>query len=467
MFVLAKGGEPLMPCHPARARELLAGGRAVVARRAPFTIRLKHRTREGSAVEGVQLRLDPGSKATGIAITDERPRIGRNGRTAVARRGLVTLELRHRGQQIHSGMMRRAGYRRRRRSANLRYRAPRHDNRPRPDGWLPPSLRHRIDSAMAVVARLCRYAPVHEIHVEQAAFDTTAFAGVMPSGTQEGSEPTYGAFEVRQFLRAKWKRSCAYCDATGVPLQIDHVRARSRGGSDRVSNLVLACVPCNQAKGTTPVQEFLADRPARLERVITQLRRPLRDVAATNATRLQLVKALAAQGVPVHAWSGGRTHWNRFAMGLPKSHTLDALATGVIDHERGDALVRVPAQILVVSSTGRGSYARTTPDRFGFPRLQRPRGKIHHGYATGDLVAAVVPRGKWVGRWVGRIAVRTNGQHRITTLTSRFDVSHRNLRLLQRADGYTYGFADEIRLSGRHRPAYSGHTLKGGDPGNV
>ncbi|WP_301370077.1 RNA-guided endonuclease IscB [Streptomyces xanthophaeus] len=453
MFVLSKEGEPVMPCHPARARELLAGGRAVVARRAPFTIRLKHRTRAGSAVEGVQLRLDPGSKATGFAITDQHHRIGREGRATVARRGLVTLELRHRGQQIHGGMMRRAAYRRRRRSANLRYRAPRHNNRPRPEGWLPPSLRHRIDSAMAVVARLCRYAPVREIHVEQAAFDTTAFAGVVQSGPQEDIEPTYGAFEVRQFLRAKWKRSCAYCDATGVPLHIDHVRPRSRGGSDRVSNLVLACVPCNQAKGTTPVQEFLADQPARLERVITQLRKPLRDVAATNATRLQLVEALAAQGVPVHAWSGGRTHWNRFAMGLPKSHTLDALATGVIDHERGDALVRVPAQILVVSSTGRGSYARTTPDRFGFPRLQRPRGKVHHGYATGDLVAAVVPKGKWVGKWVGRIAVRSSGQHRITTLTSRFDVSHRNLQLLQRADGYSYGFADEIRLSGRHRPA--------------
>lgn len=453
VFVLAKGGEPLMPCHPARARELLDSGRAVVARRAPFTIRLKHRTRAGSAVEGVQLRLDPGSKATGIAITDERHRVGRNGQPAVALRGLITIELRHRGQQIHGGMMRRAAYRRRRRSANLRYRAPRHDNRPRPDGWLPPSLRHRIDSTMSVVMRLCRYAPVREIHVEQVAFDTTAFAGVMPSGARESDEPTHSGSEIRQFLLAKWKGSCAYCDATGVPLDIEHVRPRSRGGSDRVSNLVLACVPCNQAKGTAPVEEFLSGRPARLELVITQLRRSLQDVAVMNATRLQLVKELAAQGVPVRTWSGGRTRWNRFAMGLPKSHTLDALVTGIIDHERGDALVRAPAQILVVASTGRGSYARTTPDRYGFPRLQRPRGKIHHGYATGDLVAAVVPRGKWIGRWVGRIAVRTSGQHRITTLTSRFDVSHRNLRLLQRADGYAYGFAAEIRLSERHGPA--------------
>ncbi|MFD8632612.1 RNA-guided endonuclease IscB [Streptomyces sp. NPDC059533] len=467
VFVLAKGGEPLMPCHPARARELLDSGRAVVARQAPFTIRLKHRTRAGSIVGGVQLRLDPGSKATGIAVTDELHRVGPKGGSAVARRGLITIELRHRGQQIHRGMMRRAGYRRRRRSANLRYRAPRHDNRRRPDGWLPPSLRHRIDSTMSLITRLSRYAPVLEIHVEQAAFDTTAFAGVMEAGLEGGSEATHAGSEIREFLLAKWKRSCAYCDATGVPLNIEHVRPRSRGGSDRVTNLVLACVPCNQAKGTARIEEFLSDRPDRLESVISQLRRPLRDVASMNATRLRLVEVLSTQGVPVHAWSGGRTRWNRLAMGLPKSHTLDALATGVIDHERGDGVVRVPARILVVTSTGRGSYARTTPDRFGFPRLQRPRRKVHHGYSTGDLVAAVVPRGKWVGSWVGRIAVRTSGQHRITTLTSSFDVSHRNLRLLQRADGYAYRFAAEIRLSGQGRAAYSGRTLKGGDPGNV
>ncbi|MFD4743307.1 RRXRR domain-containing protein [Streptomyces virginiae] len=71
-----------------------------MARRAPFTIRLRQRTRADSAVEGVQLRLDPGSKATGIALTDEHHRIGPKGRVVVARRRLITLELRHRGQQI-------------------------------------------------------------------------------------------------------------------------------------------------------------------------------------------------------------------------------------------------------------------------------------------------------------------------------------------------------------------------------
>lgn len=455
-----------MPCHPARARELLESGRAVVARRVPFTIRLKDRSREDSTVTGVQLRIDPGSKATGIAVTDGRELLGPRGLTALACRGLITIELRHRGQQIHRGMMRRAGYRRRRRSANLRHRAPRHKNRTRPSGWLPPSLRHRIDSTMSLVTKLCRYAPVLEIHVEQVAFDTSVVAGVGESGSSEGWEATYTGSEVRAFLLAKWNGSCAYCDATEVPLDIEHVRPRRYGGSDRVSNLVLACAPCNQLKGTRRIEDFLNDQPSRLEKVIAQLRRPLQDIAVMNATRHQLVETLSTIGVPVHPWSGGHTRWNRAAMGLPKSHTIDALATGLLDHDR-DSIARIPAQVLVVTSTGRGSYARTTPDRFGFPRLRRPRSKIHHGYATGDLVEAVVPRGKWAGRWVGRIAVRASGQHRVTTLTSRFDVSHRHLRMLQRADGYGYGFAPEIRLSAGREAAYSGRTLKGGDPGNV
>ncbi|MFJ9081625.1 RRXRR domain-containing protein [Streptomyces sp. NPDC102384] len=61
-----------MPCHPARARELLRKGRAVVVRQVPFVIRLKDRTRSDSVVEGVQLRIDPGSKGSGIALTDEK-----------------------------------------------------------------------------------------------------------------------------------------------------------------------------------------------------------------------------------------------------------------------------------------------------------------------------------------------------------------------------------------------------------
>lgn len=46
VFVLAKDKKPLMPCSPARARQLIKAGRAVVHKRVPFTIRLKDRKAE-------------------------------------------------------------------------------------------------------------------------------------------------------------------------------------------------------------------------------------------------------------------------------------------------------------------------------------------------------------------------------------------------------------------------------------
>ncbi|MFD7441742.1 hypothetical protein [Streptomyces sp. NPDC059909] len=167
-----------------------------------------------------------------------------------------------------------------------------------------------------------------------------------------------------------------------------------------------------------------------------------------NATRWQLADALKTLGRPVHAWSGGRTKWNRTAMGLNKTHTLDALSIGELDHENRDAIVRVPQQVCVVRATGRGAYSRTTPNRYGFPRLRRPRRKQHYGYATGDLVRATVPRGKWQGVWTGRISVRARGQHGLTTAMGRFNVSHVNLQLLQRADGYSYTRREEGHKKG-------------------
>lgn len=215
--------------------------------------------------------------------------------------------------------------------------------------------------------RMCRYAPITDIHVERVAFDTQSISADRPlSGAEHRQGPLAGT-EARSYLHAKWGRACAYCGATGIPLNIDHLWPRSRGGSDRITNLVLACIPCNQAKGCTPVDTFLERRPDRLARILRQVKTPLRDAAAMNTTRWRLVEVLSTLGKPVHTWSGNRTKWNRTAMGLPKTHTLDALSVGHLDHGSGDAIVRFPERFLAAKATGRGSYARTTPDRFGFP----------------------------------------------------------------------------------------------------
>ncbi|WP_309500577.1 RNA-guided endonuclease IscB [Streptomyces shenzhenensis] len=446
VFVLSGDGHPLMPCHPARTRELLRKGRAVVVRQTPFTIRLKDRTLAESAVDGLQLRIDPGSKGTGLALTDEKKETDTDGRVVTVRRGLFSIELQHRGDQIHHTMGQRAGYRTRRRSANCRYRAPRSNNRGVAQGWLPPSLRHRVDTTFSLANRLCRFAPITEIHLERTAFDTHSMsAGRRLHGTEHAQGPLAGS-TTRSYLHARWNSACAYCDAVGVPLNIDHVRPRSQGGSNRITNLVLACVPCNKAKGNSSVESFLAHRPDRLAKILGQLKTPLRDAAAMNSAQERLTEALETLGRPVHAWPGHLTMANRVTTGLGKTHTLDALSVGHLDHEGGAAIVRFPDRVLVAKATGRGSYARTTPDKYGFPRLRRSRTKQHFGYVTGDLVRAVIPSGKWAGTWAGRISVRARGQHSLTTPRGRVNVSHWNLQLLQRGDGYGYSTRPEAPL---------------------
>ncbi|MFD4507766.1 RNA-guided endonuclease IscB [Streptomyces sp. NPDC058457] len=443
--MLDRHGCPLMPCHPARARKLLAGGRAVVARHTPFAIHVKDRTVGESEVSGVALRIDPGSRGTGIAVNhdvvagDVDP-----GESSTTRRGLYAVELCHRGAQIRRSMEQRAAYRRRRRSANRRYRAPRFANRTRPRGWLPPSLRHRVDTTFSHVMRLANLFPVTELHVEKVSFDTHALGlGKESLNGVEYQQGTLAGFEARQYLLEKWGRACAYCGASGLPLQIDHIQPKGRGGSDRISNLTLACAACNQAKAARPVEEFPAEQPTRLARIVNQTKAPLRDAAAVNATRWQLWDELARIGLPAAAWSGGRTKYNRTTQGLAKSHTLDALAVGELDG--GTRIVRYPHTVLVTAATGRGCYARTRPDKFGFPRLRLPRRKQHFGFATGDLVRAVVPRGKFAGKYTGRVAVRASGTHRIAVPGGYADVRHKYLRLLQRGDGYGYSTRGETR----------------------
>lgn len=78
-------------------------------------------------------------------------------------------------------------------------------------------------------------------------------------------------------------------------------------------------------------------------------------------------------------------------------------------------------------------------NKYGFPRLPLPRVKRQYGFVTGDIVRAVVPKGKKAGVHVGRVAVRSSGSFNITTATSIVQgINHKYVRLLQPADGYNY-----------------------------
>ena len=159
------------------------------------------------------------------------------------------------GQAIRDALLIRKASRRSRRQRKTRYRQPRFLNRRRPDDWLAPSLAHRVETTLTWVNRLRRFCPITAISMELVRFDTQLMQDAEVGGVayQQG---TLSGYEVRQYLLEKWGRRCAYCGAKDTPLQVEHIVPKARGGSDRVSNLALACEPCNIRKGTQTAEEF-------------------------------------------------------------------------------------------------------------------------------------------------------------------------------------------------------------------
>ena len=410
----------MTPCHPARARKMLRTGRAAVFRRYPFTIILKE-VRLDAVVRPVQIKIDPGSKVTGIALVKENMVV-------------FAAELQHRGAAIRKALSDRRALRRGRRNRKTRYRAPRFDNRTRPAGWIAPSLQHRVDTTMTWVRRFMKLAPVAALSQELVKFDTQAMQNPEINGV-EYQQGTLAGYELREYLLEKWGRKCAYCDAENVPLQIEHIESRTHGGSNRASNLTLACEPCNQKKNSSDVSVFLAHDPARLKRILAQAKAPLRDAAAVNATRWRLFEALKATGLPVETGSGGRTKYNRTRQEYPKGHWIDTACVG----ESGLNVELDPSlSPLQIAAKGHGRRQRCGPDKYGFPFRHAPREKRFLGFQTGDLVRADIPNGKFAGVHTGRVAIRFRPSFRLNG----FDVHPKYLKIVQYADGYEYSLTE-------------------------
>jgi 5-methylcytosine-specific restriction endonuclease McrA len=280
------------------------------------------------------------------------------------------------------------------------------------------------------IERLRRLVPVGAISQELVRFDTQLMEHPEITGT-EYQQGELAGYELREYLLEKFGRQCAYCGAKGGPLQVEHIVPKTRGGSNRASNLTIACGPCNQAKGSITAEEW--GHP----QVAAQARRPMKDAAAVNVSRWALYRRLRSLGLPVEVGTGGRTKWNRTQRGLPKTHWIDAACVGATTPAEIRATGIVPLQI---AATGRECRQMCRPDRFGFPRTSAKGARRVFGFQTGDLVRAVVPATSIkAGTYVGRLAVRATGSCNITTSIGVVQGIHiRHCRLLQRGDGYAY-----------------------------
>ncbi|MEH2057405.1 MAG: RNA-guided endonuclease IscB [Nostoc sp.] len=418
VFVIDTNKKPCNPVHPGTARNLLKSGKAAVFRRYPFTLILKNESIE--PVREIQLKIDPGSKTTGITLV-------RNSNVVWGG------ELTHRGSAIKASLESRKSLRRGRRSRHTRYRQARYLNRSRREGWLGPSLQHRIETTVTWVNKLIKFAPITGISQELVRFDLQKIENPEISGTEYQQGELQG-YEVREYLLEKWSRKCSYCDVKDIPLQIEHIVPKAKGGTNRILNLCLACEKCNFKKGTQDIEKFLAKKPEVLKRIKSQAKRPLKDAAAVNSTRWELLKRLKTTGLPVVTASGGKTKFNRCRLKLPKTHWIDAACVG--DVETLKVLITKP---LLIKATGHGTRQMCGTDKFGFPNRHRTNKQNHFRFQTGDIVKAVVTKGKKIGSYVGRIATRASGSFDISTSDDRIQgISHKYCKTIHRKDGYSY-----------------------------
>ncbi|MEO8953607.1 MAG: RNA-guided endonuclease IscB [Ktedonobacteraceae bacterium] len=371
IYVHSREGQPLMPTR--RHHKVwywLRKGLAHVVRREPLTVQLHFAT--ALYTQPATVGVDTGSKTVGIAATT-------NGEVVyqaeVHLRTDITEKMTHRRQ-----------FRRTRRARKTRYRASRFANRRRKAGWLPPSLCSKAEATVKAVRYVSTLLPVSQVNVEIGSFDTQKVQNPEATGVIYQQGELYG-YLVREYMLAKWKRRCAYCGATGVPLQLEHILPKARGGSDRVSNLTLACKPCNVRKGTQTAEEF--GHP----QIQAQAKVPLKDAAHVSSMKTAVVAHLREQfgSDQVSITFGYETKYKRIqVLNLPKSHHHDAVA---IACSIGEA-VRPLEIVYQIHCIPRGQYQRFNGPRSehkcwsprkvrGFKLYERVKVKGDVGYIAG------------------------------------------------------------------------------------
>lgn len=435
-FVLDNLKQPLMPCSNARARRLLRRGKAAVYRRFPFTIILKEETT--NVTQPVSLNIDPGSKITGIALN----LTGKNNLKTI-----FAMHIEHRSFTIKSALESRRAIRRSRRNRNTRYRKPRFLNRKKPRGWLPPSVKSRVDNIDTWAKRLKAFAPISSANIETNRFDTQLMENAKVKGV-EYQQGTLFDWEMREYLLYRHKHTCAYCSGLSKDsvLEKEHVMPKALGGSNRLSNLVIACRTCNENKNSFHPNQWIEEcqkssskinqaRVKNMRRIMTGFRPSLKDAAAMNATRYAVGRVIKDLISDTTFWSGGRTKKNRTGQNYIKDHWIDAACVG----QQGAKVELEVSGCLIIKAKGHGSRQMCRVDRFGFPRTKAKQLRRVKGFKTGDQVIAKVPTGLKSGTHTGRVAVRTSGSFNISTLNGTIQgINAKHCRTLHQTDGYDY-----------------------------
>jgi len=430
VLVQDKNRKPLDSTTLTRAVKLVEAKKAYWIPGPGRAIRMRHRTVENSTVHLHQPKVDYGFKTIGIAIVKH------------TENKIISVwqeEVETRPQEIKKKMDTRRSHRRFRRG-KLRSREARWQHRAssKAKGRLAPSVKHIPNVAINHITRLEKFIPLEKhITIETGKFDLQKLENPEIMGKEYQQGPLVGT-NLRAFVMARSNHCCAYCGKRNLPLEIEHVIPRVKGGTNHLSNLVASCRDCNSKKGTQNLEDFASKAAVfRVKRQLVTTPKQhtfLKAGSVMNATRNYLFSELEKLGWKIEEVFGYQTAANRIAYGAPKEHHLDAVFCGDIN----DKVIAfdTPQKIKV---TGRGTYSRTLLNKHGNPRAYLGRQKRFFGFATGDLVRADVPKGKKTGNYRGKVSVRSSGSFNIKTKDGTVQgITHRYCQLIQRNDGYSY-----------------------------
>ena len=427
VLVIDRQKQPCNAISAAYARILLFTKQAVIHKRFPFTIRL----RNDNAVlkdRSYTVKLDPGSRTTGVAITDDQDSV------------VMLAELEHRGHIIKKNLDSRRAIRRSRRQRKTRYREVRFLNRARPKGWLAPSVKSRADNVINFIKKYNKLINIDRVMIENVSFDTAQMSSdsyLIGTDYQQGN--LYNK-NLRKFIFSKTKGRCSYCEEKAT--EIDHIVPRAKGGTNSTYNLTPACRSCNEKKSNLSLKEF--GKLMNKDYSKLEPKKLPKDAAIVQSARNYMVKEISKLVPDTTTHESWITKYNRDQLGLTKQHYYDALSVGEIPTKFNF----LTDKILQISAKGRGSRQMCRMDSYGFPRTSAKSSKTVKGFQTGDIVKAVVPTGSKQGEYLGRVAVRSRGFFDIKTKSNLVkDIGYKFCRLLQRNDGYSYNYKERDFLS--------------------
>lgn len=297
VYVLNIEREPLMPCKPAKARKLLRDGKARVVQRTPFTIQLLFECE--NETQNVTLGIDAGSRFVGLSATTEDKVLFE-----------AEVELRN---DITKLLADRRSLRRNRRSRKTRYREARFLNRKRPDGWLPPSIRNKVNTHIKVVEKVHKILPISRVVVEVAQFDIQKIKNPEIEGKEYQQGNQLGFYNVREYVLYRDGHKCQHCKGKSKDkiLNVHHIESRKTGG-DAPNNLVTLCKTCHDDHHSGKI-ELKAKRG-----------QSFRDASHMNIMRWFLWEKLKKLYPNSKLTYGYVTKNTRIRNGLEKSHRTDA-----------------------------------------------------------------------------------------------------------------------------------------------